>query len=604
MLRVFSNRVGVFVCLIAIVALGTFYFAGINSQKVSATNTPQSLPFSQNWTNAGLITTDDNWSGVPGIVGYRGDDLSTVIDVDVRTVLADGSATPIDVNANRSDPDVFTTGGIVEFDGIPNPVVAFQGSGTADIPHIVLYLNTTGQSNIQVSYNARDIDNGTGIDAVQQVNTQFRVGGTGNYTNVTGGYIADASAPASATLVTPVNVTLPASANNQPIVEVRIMTTNALGSDEFIGIDDISVTGTGVVAPTQHVIDFDGNGKSDYSVVRNTGGGPSGQITWFNSLNGPGTTAAFQWGLNGDFFTPVDFDGDNKTDIAVWRGGAPGVAAFYILQSATLTLKTELFGQTGDDPTVVDDYDGDGKADPAVYRAGANAGDPSTWFYRGSLSNPSGNVTFVPWGQNGDFPAPGDYDGDGKNDFVVQRNNGGGQARFWMRQTTAGTDSVVFGTPTDVIVPGDYDGDGKNDFVVQRNNGGGQARFWMRQTTAGTDSVVFGTPTDVIVPGDYDGDGKTDIAVVRGSAGQLVWFVRPSSTGVVSGTPFATFGASATDIFTQGDYDGDGKTDVAIWRPSATPGATAFWVLGSTSGAFSVPFGQNGDFPVARYNGH
>jgi len=203
---------------------------------------------------------------------------------------------------------------------------------------------------------------------------------------------------------------------------------------------------------------------------------------------------------------------------------------------------------------VVDDYNGDGKADLAVYRAGANAGDQSTWFYRSTANGP---VTYMPWGQNGDFPAPGDYDGDGKADFGVQRNNGGGQARFWRMQTTAGADSVV-----------------------------------------------FGTPTDVIVPGDYDGDGKTDIAVVRGSAGQYAWFVLPSSTGTISATPYAVFGASATDFVAQGDYDGDGKTDVAVWRPSASVGASAFWFLGSTSGATGVPFGQNGDYPVANYNRH
>lgn len=310
-------------------------------------------------------------------------------------------------------------------------------------------------------------------------------------------------------------------------------------------------------APTQHVVDFNGDGKTDFAVVRNTGGGAGGQITWFVNLTGTGTTFANQWGISSDFFVPVDYDGDNKTDVAVWRAGAPGVAAFYILQSSNFTARVETFGQSGDDPTVVDDYDGDGKADLAVYRGGANSGDQSIWFYRGSLNNPSGNTTYVPWGSNGDFPAPGDYDGDGRADFVIQRNNGGGQAKFWMNQTTAG--------------------------IAQ---------------------VVFGTPTDVIVPGDYDGDGKTDLAVVRGSAGNYNWYVRPSSTGAVSAAPYAIFGASATDFFAQGDYDGDGKTDVAVWRPSATPGASAFWVLGSTSGAGAVPFGANGDYPVANYNRH
>src|SRR5690349_16650717 len=84
------------------------------------TSTPETLPLTQNWTNTGLITVDDNWSGVPGIQGFRGDAMTGATGVDPQTVLADGSATPLDVNANRSDPNTFTTGGISEFDGIAN----------------------------------------------------------------------------------------------------------------------------------------------------------------------------------------------------------------------------------------------------------------------------------------------------------------------------------------------------------------------------------------------------------------------------------------------------------------------------------------------------
>jgi len=316
-----------------------------------------------------------------------------------------------------------------------------------------------------------------------------------------------------------------------------------------------TTTPCGAVVNTQHVIDFNGDGKSDFSVVRNTGGGATGQVTWFINLGGTATTYASAWGIATDFFTPVDFDGDNKTDIAVWRPISSeqpsGNAFFYILQSSNNTVRIEDFGQSGDDPSVVDDYNGDGKADLAVYRPGANAGQQSTWFYRTTANGP---VNYVPWGQNGDFPAPGDYDGDGKADFVIQRSNGGNQARFWMLQTTAGFESVV-----------------------------------------------FGTPADVIVPGDYDGDGKTDIATIRAIGGSIVWFLRASSTGAISQT---AWGNSATDFVTHADYDGDGKTDYAIWRGGATPGAGAFWVLGSTSGAYSVPFGSTGDYPIANYNRH
>lgn len=310
-------------------------------------------------------------------------------------------------------------------------------------------------------------------------------------------------------------------------------------------------------APPGAPVDYNGDGKTDFSVVRNTGGGSGGQVTWFNCINGvsePGCYDIRAWGISTDFFVPEDYDGDNKTDIAVWRPGASTVAAFYILQSQTSTLRTELFGQTGDDPTVVGDYNGDGQADVAVYRAGAASGDQSTWFFRTTSGGP---VTYTPWGQNGDFP-----------------------------------------------VPGDFDGDGKNDFVIQRNNGGGQARFWQLFSNGSTGSVVFGTPTDVVVPGDYDGDGKADIATVRGISGSINWFVLPSSTGVISAIPYAVFGTSATDFPAQGDYDGDGKIDVAIWRPNADPTLNFFYFLGSTSGVGRFEWGANGDYPVANYNAH
>ena len=51
-----------------------------------ADTTPQPLPFTQNWSNTGLITADDNWNGVPGIIGYRGDDLTTTTGTNPQTI--------------------------------------------------------------------------------------------------------------------------------------------------------------------------------------------------------------------------------------------------------------------------------------------------------------------------------------------------------------------------------------------------------------------------------------------------------------------------------------------------------------------------------------
>src|SRR5690606_31035660 len=87
-----------------------------------------------------------------------------------------------------------------------------------------------------------DLD-GSADNAVQQVALQYRVGGTGDFTNVPGAFVADATTgPSQATQVTPVSVTLPAAVDNQALVELRIMTTNATGNDEWVGIDDIRVT--------------------------------------------------------------------------------------------------------------------------------------------------------------------------------------------------------------------------------------------------------------------------------------------------------------------------------------------------------------------------
>lgn len=216
--------------------------------RARANTTYQSLPFSQDWSDAALITANDNWAGVPGIVGYLGDGLTSTTSTDPQTILGPGSGA-VDVIANQSSITLID-GGVAEFDGIANPTIALQGSNSADAPNLVLYLNTTGFQNINVRYNVRDIDS-TADNVTTQVALQYRVGSSGNFINVPGGgYIFDATTgPNLATLVTPINVTLDAAVNDKPQVEVRIITTNAPNDDEWVGIDDISVTGTAIGAP-------------------------------------------------------------------------------------------------------------------------------------------------------------------------------------------------------------------------------------------------------------------------------------------------------------------------------------------------------------------
>src|SRR4030095_6130865 len=118
------------------------------------------------------------------------------------------------------------------------------------------------------------------------------------------------------------------------------------------------------------------------------------------------------------------------------------------------------------------------------------------WYYRGSLNNPNGNITYVPFGMR-----YGDQ-----------------------------SDQV------DDLYPGDVDGDGKADFRVQRRadisvaTSNTPAIFYTLSTSTGQVTYdYFGWASDRTIPGDYDGDGKTDIAIARGfniTPNTTTWYIR------------------------------------------------------------------------------
>jgi hypothetical protein len=132
--------------------------------------------------------------------------------------------------------------------------------------------------------------------------------------------------------------------------------------------------------------DYNGDGRSDYAVIRRSGG----VTTWYILYSGGTTFAAAQWGLDTDVPVPGDYDGDRKTDIAVWR---PSSGTWYVSKSTGGIIGAQ-WGQAGDIP-VTADYDGDMKTDIGVYRPSDN-----TWYTVGSTSgisiNPFGGVDTTP----------------------------------------------------------------------------------------------------------------------------------------------------------------------------------------------------------------
>jgi Fungalysin metallopeptidase (M36)/Fungalysin/Thermolysin Propeptide Motif len=97
---------------------------------------------------------------------------------------------------------------------------------------------------------------------------------------------------------------------------------------------------------------------------------------------------------------------------------------------------------------------------------------------------------------------------------------------------------------------------------------------------------------------DFDGDGRTDLSVFRPSEGN--WYLNRSMAGFA----VINWGISS-DTLVPADYDGDGKTDTAVMRLSDAPGAPDFYILNSIGFTVSgVAWGSTGDLPVvADYDG-
>jgi len=107
----------------------------------------------------------------------------------------------------------------------------------------------------------------------------------------------------------------------------------------------------------------------------------------------------------------------------------------------------------------------------------------------------------------------------------------------------------------------------------------------LNRSSAGYEAAQFGIATDRTVPADYDGDGKTDLAVYRNGT----WYLLKTNDGYAD----FLFGLD-TDIPVPADYDGDGRADISVCRTGS------WYIVQSSNGQPSYyQFGLGSDVPIA-----
>jgi hypothetical protein len=192
----------------------------------------------------------------------------------------------------------------------------------------------------------------------------------------------------------------------------------------------------------------------------------------------------------------------------------------------------------------------------------------NTWQLRNGLSSGNPSSTFQ-FGLPGDVPVIGDYSNSGVRTVGMVRGARHGVAgthdtlTWYLRQVEGPGDPdlvVEYGQAGDIPVVGDWNGNGVHTIGVVRGN-----RWLLRNSNApgGADfDFTFGQSGDIPVVGDWNGDGRTSIGMVRGDR----WLLRNSLSSGGADYDF-TFGGNGIPV--TGDWNGNGRTGVG-WFDSGT----------------------------------
>jgi hypothetical protein len=224
---------------------------------------------------------------------------------------------------------------------------------------------------------------------------------------------------------------------------------------------------------------------------------------------------------------------------------------------------------------------------PKVITPGAFRPSNGYTYLRNSNTTGFADIEFF-YGQAGDIPLAGDWNGDGKDTIGIYRNN-----TFYLRNSnSAGFADIQFpfGAPGDIPIVGDWDGDGIDTIGVVRGN----TIFLKNTNTSGNADIQFnyGNSTDTFIVGDWNGDGIDTIGCFRPTNGYV--YLRNSNTTGFAEIEF--FYGTAGDKPVVGDWNGDGIDTIGIVRGNQ-------WFLrnSNSSGFADIQFnyGDSTDIPIA-----
>ena len=300
--------------------------------------------------------------------------------------------------------------------------------------------------------------------------------------------------------------------------------------------------------------------------------------------------------------TATDLDGDGRSDLVVYRKST-GTWMSLLSKQSYSSSQTGAWGIATDVP-MAGDFDGDGRMDRTVYRPSNGS-----WYILKSSSGFTSSMT-IQWGVSTDIPLQGDIDGDGRTDPIVWRPSTG--TWYWLTSSSgysyasAGArqwGAAAFG---DMPLVGDLDGDRRADLVVWRRSTG--TWYWLPSTGGYNYAAARGQQWgnaalgDQPLLGDLDGDGRSDLTVWRGDG---TWYWLPSSAGYIYAAARAlSWGVpSLGDVPLLADFDGDRRSDIAVWR---APTGTWYWLPSSTGYSYSSVGSRAwgsaaaGDVPVVK----